>query len=231
MVEVMSSSPARYEGHAEWYDETFLPYVAIEDADVLEELLGPGDGSTCLDLACGTGRFVETLAAAGYCPIGIDLASDQLRIAKARTSSLIRGDVAHLPIRDRSVHAAVGLYFHTDVEDFAAVLVDLARCLARSGRFVYLGVHPCFVGAFVDRAFERDNGRLEFVPGYGRGGWSPAGSFGGTGLRRRVGFHHKTLTEFFSAFIVAGLHIERVLELAGGAPVLPRNIAVLATRR
>jgi SAM-dependent methyltransferase len=175
LVAVVTLSSARYDGHADWYDETFSPYVAVEDGNVVTELIGRADGSVCLDVACGTGRFTETLAAAGYRPIGIDLAADQLRIAQNRSSSLVRGDVERLPIRERSGSVAVGLYFHTDVEDFTRVLVDIARCLVSGGRFVYLGVHPCFVGAFVDRECEHDHNRLEFVPGYGESGWSPRG--------------------------------------------------------
>jgi hypothetical protein len=36
-------------------------------------------------------------------------------------------------------------FFHTDVEDFAAIVREVARCLRSGGRFIYLGVHPCFV--------------------------------------------------------------------------------------
>ena len=37
---------------------------------------------------------------------------------------------------------AAGMFFHTDVEDFGAVMREVARCLCSGGRLVYLGVHP-----------------------------------------------------------------------------------------
>jgi hypothetical protein len=43
------------------------------------------------------------------------------------------------------------MFFHTDVEDFATVARDVARCLCPGGRFIYVGLHPCFIGPFVNR--------------------------------------------------------------------------------
>jgi hypothetical protein len=95
---------------------------------------------------------------------------------------------------------------------------------------VYVGLHPCFIGPFVDRTTEIDDQALRFVPGYGTSGWARRGSGGGVGLWSRVGGHHKTLAAFLQAFIDAGLRLERVIELSGGGTVLPRNIAVAATK-
>lgn len=45
-----------------------------------------------------------------------------------------------------------------------------------------------------------------------------------------MGFHHKTLGGFLSAFTGAGLHLTGVTELWRNGVVLPRDIAVAATR-
>lgn len=39
IVERVSSPLARYDGHAEWYNEAFSPHAGIEGAGRLEELL------------------------------------------------------------------------------------------------------------------------------------------------------------------------------------------------
>ena len=223
----MRSRRARYDGHAEWYDETFSASLGEDEVSFLREWLGPGGGQTCLDVACGTGRWGRVLADAGYRTAGFDISADQLRFARGRLGAAVRADARHLPVRDASVAAAAGMFFHTDTEDFAAVVQDVARCLRPGGRFVYLGVHPCFVGPFVNRMTEADDLTLSFETGYGHVGWADRGSGDGSMIGGRVGFHHKTLASFLEAFAGSGLAIRAVEEFsAGGHVVLPWNIAV-----
>jgi hypothetical protein len=59
------------------------------------------------------------------------------------------------------------MFFHTDVEDFAVVAHQVARCLRPGGRFIYIGLHPCFIGPFVDRTTESGDLALRFALGYG----------------------------------------------------------------
>lgn len=224
----VSEGLARYDGHADWYDEAFDVYR--EDVDVLRELLGPGEGRVCLDVACGTGRYAATITDAGYRVVGVDVSADQLRLAAQRTDHLAQADARSLPLRSSSINVAVGLYLHTDVEDFAAVVAEIARCLPAGGRFIYLGLHPCFIGPFVNRATEVADQELRFMPGYEGSGWAHQGSGGGVGLWNRVGGHHKTLAGFLHAFVDAGLQLERFIELSGGGTVLPRNVAVAAAK-
>lgn len=96
---------------------------------------------------------------------------------------------------------------------------------------MYVGLHPCFIGPFVNRTTEIEDQALHFVAGYGTSGWARRGSGGGVGLWSRVGGHHKTLAGFLGAFIDGGLAVEQVVELSGGGTVLPRNIAVVAAKR
>jgi len=151
---VVVSQIARYDGHAEWYDETFSAFHNEEEEAFLRECLGAGDDRICLDVACGTGRYGRVLADAGYRSVGFDISADQLRFARRRLGAAVRADARQLPVQDASVAAAAGMFFHTDVEDFAAVVRDVTRCLRPGGRFFYLGTHPCFVGPFVNRMTE-----------------------------------------------------------------------------
>jgi SAM-dependent methyltransferase len=218
---------ARYDGHADWYDETFSAFVNEEEEAFLRECLATGNGEICLDVACGTGRYGRVLADAGYRAVGLDISADQLRFARRRLSAAVRADARFLPVRDASVARAAGMFFHTDVEDFAAVVHEVARCLRPGGRFIYLGTHPCFVGPFVYRMTESDDPALRFVTGYGKVGWANRGSGDGSMIGGRVGFHHKTLGSFLEAFAKAGLTIRAVREFsASGHIVLPWNIAI-----
>jgi SAM-dependent methyltransferase len=222
---------ARYDGYAEWYEENFSPTVSAEHESFLRGGLGAGTGEICLDVACGTGRYGRVLAGAGYRPVGFDISADQLRFARSRLAAAVRADARFLPVRDASVPLAAGMFFHTDVEDFAAVIRDVARCLRPGGRFVYLGLHPCFVGPFVYRLAEPEDLTLTFVPGYGNAGWVSRASGDGSRVAGRVGFHPKTLAGFLGAFAEAGLAIRAVRELTvPGHPVLPWEIGILADK-
>jgi SAM-dependent methyltransferase len=227
----MASAAARYDGHSEWYDEHFgSGHRPAEELAFLREALGTGHGQPCLDLACGTGLWAEPIAAAGYRVAGLDISADQLRFARRRHAAVARADVCRLPLRDACVPVVVGMFFHTDLEDFAAALRQVARCLRPGGRFIYAGLHPCFIGPFVNRTSESDEHRLQFLPGYGDVGWANRASGDGTGVGGRVGFHHKTLASFFGAIAGSGLQIRDVREFASTGVVLPRNIGLVAEK-
>jgi SAM-dependent methyltransferase len=222
---------ARYDGHADWYDETFSEFVGGDEANFLRESLGSGRGGLCLDVACGTGRFGPMLAEAGYRPIGVDISSDQLRLARRRLSAVVQADACCLPLGDGITQMAVGLYFHTDVEDFDAVVREIARCLASGGRLTYVGLHPCFVGPFIERSDEDRSHQVTISSGYAQVGWSHTSSASSPGLWRRVGGHHKTLAAFVGAFVDARLSIETLREFSAGGTVLPRSVGVIAEKR
>ena len=228
----MASTAARYDGHSDWYDQYFGPghRRPEEELAFLREALGAGHGQVCVDLACGTGLWAQPIAEAGYRTVGFDLSADQLRFARRRHAAVARADVGSLPIRDDAVPVVVGMFFHTDLEDFAAVVSEVARCLRPGGLFVYAGLHPCFIGPFVNRMSESDDNRLQFLPGYGHTGWASRGSGDGTGLAGRVGFHHKTLASFLGAIVGSGLQIRDVREFASTGVVLPRNIGLVAEK-
>jgi SAM-dependent methyltransferase len=227
----VTSGTARYDGHAQWYERTFGTVLNDEEESFLREFLGPGGGQICLDVACGTGRCGPILQAAGFRAVGFDISADQLRFARPRFGAIVRADARFLPVPDASVTVAVGMFFHTDVEDFAAVVHDVARCLRPGGRFIYLGLHPCFVGPFVNRMTENEDLTLSFVTGYGNVGWANRASGDGSRCAGRVGFHHKTMAGFLDAFAAAGLGIRTAREFSvAGHAVLPWDLAVVAEK-
>lgn len=226
----MSTVTARYDGYANWYDETTSHWPTDEETAFLREHLSADSGAVCLDVGCGTGRYGAAVAAAGLRVAGVDVSRDQLRYARPRLAAAVCGDGRRLPFADGAFPVAMGMFFHTDVADFAAVVQEIARCLQPGGRFVYVGLHPCFLGPFVYRLDESAESGLTFMPGYGQTGWSVRGSGDGTHVAGRVGFHHKTLESLLGAFTGAGLCLRAVRELAGGGLVLPRHLGLVAQR-
>jgi SAM-dependent methyltransferase len=208
---------ATYDAHADWYEDYLAqPGVVAFNRrvhDLLRDLLGHGAG-TCLEVCCGTGVHARVLRELGWAPVGIDLSRGQLRYARARLP-VAAGDAAELPVADGSVPAAVCLMAHTDLPDYASVLREVARVLQPGGRFVHIGVHPCFVGAFADRS---NQPRVIIDERYADrshtfDAWCPAG------VRARVGAWHVPLSDLLNVTTAACLSIVRTAETgAGGIP-------------
>jgi SAM-dependent methyltransferase len=224
----MVAGAARYDWHSEYYDHHFGPGPRpAEELAFLREALGTGHGQVCVDLACGTGLWAQPIAAAGYRAAGFDISADQLRFARRRLGSVARADACSLPVRAAAVPVVVGMFFHTDRERRGTTGGPVP---APGGRFIYAGLHPCFIGPFVNRMSESQELRLQFLPGYGHVGWANRASGDGTGLGSRVGFHHKTLASFLGAIVSSGLRIRDVREFASSGVVLPRNIGLVAEK-
>jgi SAM-dependent methyltransferase len=221
-----------YDGIAEWYDDRFAGYGDLSDplssSSQLLRLLGPGEG-LCLDVACGGGLHHQAVASTGRHPlIGIDLSLDQLEVARRRgVASLALASATDLPFPDQTVPTVVCTYLHTDIDEMAPVLAEVRRVLSPGGRVVYLGVHPCFWGHFVENPL--GPGRVVH-PGYLETGWVDSPFWrDSAGLRAKVGARHVTVSELVNAFIQAGLRLESLEEPAGRTGHADR-IAITATR-
>lgn len=219
---------ARYDGIADWYDTEFLGDTHDPGREVALELLGQGPGRL-LDLGCGTGAHTTAFRDAGWNVTGVDTSEDMLRRARARGLDVVHADAAALPFEDTSFDAAVSLWTHTDVDDFAGLVAEAARVLRPDAPFVYVGGHPCFIGPH--SVFRAGKGVPELYPGYRPGrryDASEPGVFNPEGLRAKVGATHLPLGEFITAFTAAGLRIERFGEL--GEDDYPYLVALRACR-
>jgi SAM-dependent methyltransferase len=201
---------ARYDGLAEWYDTNF----AESDwgramRTITLRLLGDGPGCL-LDVGCGGGAHTVTFAERGWTVTGVDISTDQLRLARGRGIEVVQADSADLPFDDRSFDAVVSVGTHTDVDDFAATVREAARVLTHGGPMVYVGVHPCFVGP---HCWYTDGELPIMHPGYrDTSRRSEAPGIWGEGLRAKVGATHLPLGLFVQAFLDAGFVLEHVEE-------------------
>jgi SAM-dependent methyltransferase len=218
-------APPAYDAYADWYEEYLstaaAPHV-LRVQSMVGELLGPGTG-TCLDVCCGTGAHAAALAALGWTPVGVDLSVGQLRHAAGRLPVAV-ADATALPIADAAVPAVACVLASTDVPDYAAAVREIARVLAPGGRFLHVGVHPCFVGAFADwsarPAVVVDDRYADRSRSFEA--WTP------DGVRARVGAWHLPLADLLNAVTAAGLRPVQAAESgAGGVPDL---FGLLATK-
>jgi len=219
-------SAPRYDGYADWYDAWAQDAGAAAMATAraaLEELLPDGPG-LALDVGCGTGLHAESVRRRGLTVLGLDYSADQLRLARTRLP-VVRAAARALPLATGSVRLAYSVLTHTDLEGFHRLVAESVRVLAPRGAFLYVGVHPCFVGPFAERL--ADGVRLH--PGYRSPGWQASTAFLGDAVRRRVGVHHLPLEQLLTAFVHPAAPLDRVLERGGGA--VPELLAVRLRRR
>ena len=220
---------AYYDGVADWYDEHLAP--GPEMRKVVEGMVGTGPGD-CLDLCCGTGFHAQTILELGWTVTGVDLSTDQLRLARGRVghrAELLQGDAADLPFAEGSFDLVFTAFAHTDVEDFAAVVTEAVRVLRPDGALVFLGPHPCFVGPH--SRFVEARGIPTLHPGYRRSGrYTDAPGISPTGLRAKVGAVHLTLGQLLQTFIDVGLVIDRFAEPRTDDREYPHWLALRARR-
>ena len=203
---------APYDGLAEWYDSEFSPDpLASPTWDSVVRLLGGGGGSL-LDVGCGTGALTAALAERGWQATGVDVSADMLERARARGLAVVQADATALPFDDDAFDAVVSIWTHTDVDDFAAVVREIARVLRAGGPFVYVGGHPCFVGPH--SRFICAEGVPALYAGWYRHAerYFDAPGMSPEGLRARVGATHMPLGRFMQSFVEAGLRLEHFEE-------------------
>ena len=217
---------ARYDAVADWYDAEFATSeLGASARRVVLRLLGEGPGRL-LDAGCGGGANAAALAEHGWQVTGVDVSPAQLELARGRGVEVVEADAAALPFDDAGFDAAVSIFTHTDIDDFAAVLGEIARVLRPGGAFVYLGVHPCFVGP---HAFVHDREVPELHPGYRDTSYrTEAPGVWSEGLRAKVGARHMPLGLFVQGFLDAGFALERFEEPEGRD--YPHVVALRARR-
>jgi SAM-dependent methyltransferase len=141
--------------YQEWFGEEYLELYSDRDENEAREQVaffrrhvGALRG-WLLDMACGMGRHVIELDAAGYDTVGCDLSFMLLRTGLIEHGSMdvARADMRNLPFCTDSFAGLVNFftsfgYFATEQENMQVVR-EMARVLQRGGAFLfdYLNVH------------------------------------------------------------------------------------------
>jgi ubiquinone/menaquinone biosynthesis C-methylase UbiE len=119
--------------------------VAIEaEEPVVSALLETLPRGAALDAACGTGRHAATLAALGYCVIGVDATEAMLAIARAKVpgAEFRIGRLEALPVHDASIDVLTCALALTHVHELAPVMREFARVLRPGGAALVSDIHP-----------------------------------------------------------------------------------------
>lgn len=97
-------------------------------------------GTSALDVCCGTGDITEALAAAGVQAIGCDFSSAMLAVAKARRKDIpyLQADALKLPSQDARFEIVTIGYGLRNLADFRQGLSEFLRVLKPGGRLLIL---------------------------------------------------------------------------------------------
>lgn len=185
-------------------------------------MLGAGSGLV-LDAGCGSGLSSLALRDTGWTVGGVDESVDQLAIAAGRCAWVVQADATTLPFADDSIPHAALVLVHSDVDDYATVVGEVARVVEPGGSIVHIGVHPCFVGHHFESVTRSDE-RLTLVNGYRDAGWVFEHENFGPGVRGRIGARHVPLAELLNAFASANLRVEEARE--AGSHLVPWILGV-----
>jgi ubiquinone/menaquinone biosynthesis C-methylase UbiE len=139
------AAPEGYERWAASYDDVPNPLLAREERH-LAPLLTDLRGKTVLDLACGTGRWLEKFITLGCATaIGIDSSNAMLQVAAQKTAicnRLAQGACENLPLPSAVFHLVTCSFALSHVQDLVCVVQELKR-VTRIGADVFVSdLHP-----------------------------------------------------------------------------------------
>ncbi len=139
------SAAEGYECWAPIYDNAPNPLLAREERH-LSPLLTNLRNKSVLDLACGTGRWLERLVTQGCASgVGIDRSVAMLRVAGRKTAirgRLAKGDCENLPLPSASFDLALCSFAVGHIRDLGSMAYELGR-VTRAGADVFVSDLHC----------------------------------------------------------------------------------------
>lgn len=187
--------------------EAHNPFMRLEQATVLG-LWPEVAGRRALDVACGTGRYLEILRARGAAlAVGVDASTEMLRKARG-LGAIARGDLRALPVASERFDLVVCGLAVGHVAALALVIAEMGRTLAPGGTLVYSDFHP----------FARLQGHARV--------------FSVDGRTFAIEHHVHLYGAHQAACQAAGLEIEEVRDaMSATEPPFPAVLAIRARRR
>jgi len=171
----------------------------------LLELLGDVAGRTALDAGCGEGYLARALAARAAQVTGIDLSPRLIELARARDP---RGGIDYrvadlsqpVPGTAGRFDAVASYLVLNDITDYRGFAATLAAALKPRGRLALALNNP--YGAIIDR---------HVTDYFDSGAASPYRGLWEAGIK--TWYYHRTLEDYFDAFMVAGLQLTKLADI------------------
>lgn len=116
------------------FDNSYGKFIDKQERNILNKLL-TNENETILDLACGSGRFMDC---ADY---GTDASKEMVKIAQEKfpNKKIYVSDAAKTSFDDRSIDTIISFHFfmHLDKEKVSKILQECDRILSKNGRIIF----------------------------------------------------------------------------------------------
>ena len=183
---------AAMEGHRHWapvYDTGPNPLLALETRLLLERL-SPTPPVRFIDVACGTGRWMEWALNSGSRVFGIDFCPEMLLQASRKldlSGCLALADACCVPLADGSADLILCSFALGYLPSPQQAIAEMARVSSAGGRVVVADLHPCALNAGWTRSF-RSNGHSYEIDHYrhSNAAWEAAAGSAGLALDWRI---------------------------------------------
>jgi SAM-dependent methyltransferase len=155
------------EGYDRWagtYDSGVNPLLALEERCIFP-LLPRLQNLRVLDLACGTGRWLDFLVTRGAgSVVGVDLSMGMLSVSASKRncrSRLVRADISNLPFPASHFHFAICSFAIGHISDIGLFARECRRVLKPKASLWVTDVHPEAYTAGWRTGFRDQSGRVE----------------------------------------------------------------------
>lgn len=116
------------------FDNTYGKFIDIQERNVLNKLLN-GKDEVVLDLACGSGRFMD------YANYGVDASAEMVKIAQQKfpEKKIFLSDATEIDAENKSIDTIISFHFfmHLNEEKVKSILLECERILKDEGRIVF----------------------------------------------------------------------------------------------
>ncbi len=200
-----------YEALAEIYDHVMNHVNYKQWAEYIHSLLGFKDSPErrIIDMACGTGRFLQNIRFKQCRLTGCDLSTAMVHKAAYKQVNNLQGwlaaDFTRLPFKSDSFDAALVLYdsinYLIESDDVLQLFSEVARVLKPGGRFIFDAATP-FVCETAFRDYEENDVSDQGYP-YVRRSWYDA--------QQRIQYNHFTIQH--NGLLIEETHQQKIRSL------------------
>lgn len=166
MEKICLSVQEGYERWAATYDREPNPVLTLEERQ-LRLMLPSVQGKRVLDLACGTGRWLEWLMAQGAgAGAGVDFSPAMLAAAQKKPSiraQLVRADCRVIPFANSIFDVVVCSFAVGHIADLRHVAREVARVAKPAADIYVTDLHPCAYEHGWQTGFRDQQGPVEIV--------------------------------------------------------------------
>lgn len=181
-----------FEGHRNWaasYDAGPNPLLALEARHLLDRL-SPLRAPRFLDIACGTGRWMQWAQQCGSRVFGVDFCPEMLFEASRKpglAGCLSLADACRIPFSDGAADLTICSFALGYLPSVQQAIAEMARVSRRGGRVVVSDLHPSALAAGWTRSF-RSDGQLYEIDHYRQpiAAWEAAAESAGLALDWRL---------------------------------------------